>query len=69
MDGPGKPIGEVTHLCVMPDFEEGDVVELKSGGPTMTVEGSNRGRLICSWFDGEELEREMFKPGALKSAD
>lgn len=30
----------------------GDTVQLKSGGPIMTVEGENHeGGIVCQWFD------------------
>ena len=33
------------------DFEVGDVVRLKSGGPNMTVDNASSSRIICTWFD------------------
>lgn len=46
----------------------GSSVQLKSGGPRMTVEGvaPQTGRLICSWFDGTTLKRERFSAEALR---
>lgn len=34
------------------DFNVGDIVKLKSGGPNMTVDGSAGSRYTCVWFDG-----------------
>lgn len=35
-------------------FELGDVVRLKSGGPSMTVVGKREGYLLCMWYVEEE---------------
>lgn len=51
----------------MGDFEEGDTVKLKSGGPTMTVEGESQfGGIVCTWFDGNEVKSRSFMPKSLK---
>jgi uncharacterized protein YodC (DUF2158 family) len=53
-------------------FKVGDVVELKSGGPKMTVAdvnpriGSNAIR--CQWFGGKKLESGLFDPSTLVHA-
>jgi len=47
----------------------GDVVELKSGGPTMTVSNIDKnGQIYCQWFAGEyDKDREGYFPfGSLK---
>ena len=31
-------------------FQAGDVVRLKSGGPTMTVSGARNDEVWCDWF-------------------
>jgi len=36
------------------DFEAGDVVELKSGGPKMTIAATKQERAICVWFNQRE---------------
>jgi len=49
-------------------FQTGDLVVLKSGGRTMTVdavntdifEGDRITGIICVWFVGEKLERVRF---------
>lgn len=41
----------------MGDFKKGDVVKLKSGSPTMTVENvDSRGTLSCVWYDNDKKE-------------
>ncbi len=46
------------------EFQPGDVVQLKSGGPRMTVEsvtGENGPVIIhCSWFDKNNLLERSF---------
>lgn len=62
----------------MATFQVGDVVELKSGGPTMTVE--KVGRLArsmaeayegasCVWYDGSKMIRENFPIEALDKVE
>lgn len=50
------------------NLKPGDVVELKSGGPAMTVKGTAYGTegLICSWFDGKKVQEREFEPAQLK---
>src|SRR5690242_18956961 len=58
-------------------FKSGDLVVLKSGGPTMTVDAVNTsifddGKItgvVCAWFVGQKLERFRFEPGALEPAN
>ncbi|GLR54330.1 YodC family protein [Shinella yambaruensis] len=52
-------------------FETGDVVDLKSGGPLMTVNRVNKdGDVICEWFNQEGQKYEpkwhAFKPQMLR---
>ncbi len=45
-------------------FKVGDVVQLKSGGPDMTVsriDMSDKNTLYCAWFGGRKLEHGNFK--------
>lgn len=51
----------------------GDVVELKSGGPQMTVEniakygmGATRDKALCVWFDGKKRMSNQFELHSLK---
>lgn len=57
-------------------FEIGDVVILKSGGPAMTVHnigdyspmGPNPG-LLCVWFDNSKKLEDVFTPKAVEHFD
>jgi len=51
----------------MTKYEEGTVVQLKSGGPKMTSTGStdSSGRILCQWFAGSKLEKGWFPPNTL----
>ncbi|RIA37615.1 uncharacterized protein YodC (DUF2158 family) [Hephaestia caeni] len=42
------------------DIVAGDVVQLKSGGPTMTVEWVEDSAAYCVWFDGKKQSGERF---------
>lgn len=64
----------------MSKFQKGDVVQLKSGGPLMTVEntGNYGGGMssrpafegaLCLWFDGSEVKRESFANEVLAKRD
>lgn len=50
-------------------FEEGDVVQLKSGGPKMTVtkiaEKSESWGVRCGWFAGRNLKENFFPADSL----
>jgi uncharacterized protein YodC (DUF2158 family) len=52
------------------EFKGGDIVQLKSGGPPMTVlrAGDMYGTKLvwCSWFDGATEKTGKFPPAALK---
>jgi uncharacterized protein YodC (DUF2158 family) len=55
-------------------FRVGDVVQLKSGGPKMTVTdvGNDMGGTLSAWvkwFEGTKAQSEVFPVGALKKAD
>ena len=60
----------------MSAIKSGDLVVLKSGGPTMTVDTVNTDifddnkitGLLCVWFVGEKLERVRFDHGAVEPA-
>lgn len=40
--------------------ERGELMRLKSGGPTMTVSGVNKDGVQCKWFEGSKLRSEYF---------
>lgn len=47
-------------------FKVGDVVQLKSGGPKMTVrEAKDLANIRTSWFAGSKHETGYFPPDAL----
>ena len=47
-------------------MEVGDVVQLKSGGPHMTVEFFRNDRAVCTWIDGVKPMQRAFENLALK---
>jgi len=54
----------------MEDFEIGDVVQLRSGGPKMTVHGLvSDGDVVCKWFEGNEVREESFPKDTLKKLE
>ena len=55
----------------MADFTVGTLVQLKSGGPVMTVEkvytaADGDPRVSCQWFDKSKPSSEKFRPEMLK---
>ena len=55
----------------MDDIKAGDKVQLKSGGPTMTVgrledSGTNA---VCGWFDGKKYKLATYAVIMLKRVD
>ena len=53
----------------MAEFKIGDAVELKTGGPKMTVERlDSNNSVYCQWFDGEhKLRNGSFQAETLKA--
>ncbi|HYE32103.1 MAG TPA: DUF2158 domain-containing protein [Methylomirabilota bacterium] len=51
-------------------FKTGDVVQLKSGGPKMTIAEVDHGgqRYFCKWFAGAKIETGAFHVDTLKPA-
>lgn len=51
------------------DFKLGDIVQLKSGGPKMTVGekplGMHAQGVYCQWFSGKNLSSGFFAPATL----
>jgi uncharacterized protein YodC (DUF2158 family) len=47
-------------------YQVGDVVELKSGGPNMTVESCDDQEVVCIWFSKDETKRGVFPNNAVK---
>jgi len=51
-------------------FKDGDVVQLKSGGPLMTIkEPHDPGTFICEWFEGAKKQQSVFKGTSLEKVD
>jgi uncharacterized protein YodC (DUF2158 family) len=51
-------------------FKPGDVVQLKSGGPKMTVKNiSSNGEIVALWFAGAKQESGSFPPETLLKVD
>ena len=56
------------------EFKEGDIVQLKSGGPSMTIadiddygmEGSGHTQAKCVWFENTKKREGVFELFALK---
>lgn len=49
-------------------FKVGDIVQLKSGGPKMTVvQVASAVNVYCAWFAGAKHERANFHTEALQS--
>jgi uncharacterized protein YodC (DUF2158 family) len=45
----------------MTEFKVGEIVQLKSGGPRMTVRnGDVGGEVQCQWFAGSKLDSGFF---------
>ena len=55
----------------MRKFNVGDVVRLKSGGPTMTVQGeTTTNKIICKWFvNNSDIKKSSFAPDSLELAE
>lgn len=52
-------------------FKEGDAVQLKSGGPIMTVIASNENGAKCTWWSHtkEEYGERVFPHSALRQTE
>jgi uncharacterized protein YodC (DUF2158 family) len=54
----------------MDRFSEGDIVQLKSGGPDMTIKKINVDSVLCVWFDKDNVhQKEYFNISSLISAE
>jgi uncharacterized protein YodC (DUF2158 family) len=47
-------------------FTVGQIVQLKSGGPKMTVQAVSADSVTCSWFDKASLRDGTFKADMLQ---
>jgi len=52
----------------MARFKKGDTVQLKSGGPKMTIENDNAygGNVTVVWFAGSKMESKNLDPESLQ---
>ena len=55
-------------------FKIGDLVQLKSGGPAMTITkeqgyGPLENKVTCTWYVGDECKERQFDPAVLKASD
>ncbi|WP_202909586.1 YodC family protein [Alkalilacustris brevis] len=50
----------------MAEVKPGDVVQLKSGGPAMTVSKVEGDICHCAWFIGSDLKHGMFSAATLE---
>jgi len=54
-------------------FFEGEVVQLKSGGPKMTIDGlpdqAGRPQAMCSWFNGAIRMSDVFELHPLRNLE
>ena len=50
-------------------IKKGDVVELKSGGPDMTVDYCGENLSDCSWFVEGQLKQASFQISSLKLSE
>lgn len=48
-----------------PKFKTGDLVQLKSGGPVMTVKERDSWGYKCQWFAGKKLDIGSFPEDSL----
>lgn len=48
-------------------FKKGEIVQLKSGGPKMTVDEVSPFEVECVWFAGAKRESAMFSTETLMS--
>ena len=53
----------------MTQFKTGDIVQLKSGGPKMTVKTAKKGEVTCTWFSGSKQQSGWFDPDTLKKIE
>ncbi len=59
-------INYILWRWMMAEFKKGDIVELKSGSPKMTVLNINEtGWIRCQWFSGSKLQEGVFKSPSL----
>jgi len=53
----------------MHEFKIGDTVQLKSGGPVMTIDNVTGARALCIWFQSNETKPDWFHLSAVEKAE
>lgn len=49
------------------EYKTGDAVQLKTGGPTMTIDFKTKsGTYNCKWHDGPDLKESEFRPDLIQ---
>lgn len=50
------------------EYKVGDIVQLISGGPAMTINfiNTDTNRIECVWFEGNTQKKDLYTPQALK---
>ncbi|MBB5722179.1 uncharacterized protein YodC (DUF2158 family) [Loktanella ponticola] len=51
------------------NFQVGDIVQLRSGGPNMTIESCEGDDVRCVWFDGNSREMALFVGATLVKSE
>lgn len=65
-DLPPKPAAAPDAPASPPQGAPVFVVQLRSGGPRMTVGGTTKeGGVVCAWFAGDDLRTQVFAPSML----
>ncbi len=61
-------LGIFLEEWLMVTFNVGDVVQIKSSGPAMTIteHDSGKNRYFCNWFSGKNLITSVFPGDALE---
>jgi len=49
----------------MNELSEGQIVQLKSGGPNMTIKSMDGPNAVCMWFSGEKFNERSFPSTSL----
>lgn len=61
---------KILGAAMAAQFKVGDIVQLKSGGPLMTVRSTptvHSHFYTCQWFAGKKLESGTFSPESLQA--
>lgn len=54
----------------MGNFNVGDTVQLRAGGPKMTIDEIDMsGRAYCKWFSGGKLQKDYFESHSLNKVE